>query len=145
MKVWVLPPRSLKVRAATAILCRSEETGPRLLVVRTLVRSRIWPGQTRSGDQPQRTLTRSVRPDADDARDRQRRQLPLGRNRRPDRHRVDVVVVDVDRHAAVGLVVAAAVLVDPLVVRPGARRGTSGSAVSARPFQLAIQMSSGLA
>ena len=68
MKVWVLPPRSLKVRAATAILCRWEETGrppdPRV-VVRTLVRSRIWPGQTRSGVQPQRTPTRSVCPDAE--------------------------------------------------------------------------------
>ena len=57
--MWELPPRSLKVRAATAILAR------RRLAVRTLVRSRIWPGQTRSTAQPQRTFTRSARPETD--------------------------------------------------------------------------------
>ena len=46
-----------------------------------------------------------------------------------DRRSVDVVVVDVDRRAAVGLVVAAAVLVDALVPGPGVGGDVGGAAV----------------
>ena len=65
-----------------------------------------------------------------DVLDRQRRQFGR-RDRGADGGTVDVVVVDVDRHQAVGLVVAAAVLVDALVRGPGGRRAGRDRACSA--------------